>query len=368
MEEKKKIIDEIFLLKLSNWSDQYTLYSAVACTMTDSELLDYYSSLPNKDDIIKSVLEKRDLKRLAACQHKTIGKKIAEFGQKKRGYSYLRLELANRYEFASKADKRKIVEAFLTENRQDRIQAYQLLELHWDSYFTDKLVSVYDQYHDNECLMVFIKHYPRTFLNDKFDAIAGYFGYTYACYCMGADFVGKIDKQRLHPDDWLRLMANFKQKVSVAEAEAILYYYVAKDLSGITLNNEEGHLNGYSLLKIRSVRKVVRCMGYLGMAESIIRFGKICKQIEIIAEPFGLIAADDYETHQSLFNKIGNTLPEISVEDGFHNVIKEWVLKGQPVCEYSLSKRQWWIKYPNWSDADQRECDCELSPIGDVLF
>ena len=367
MGKKKNILDEICSLRLSI-SELGSLYRALACTMDDSELLDYYSSQKFKDDIIKSVLEKRDLKRLAAYQHKTIGKKITEFSQKKRGYSCLRMELKHRYEFASKADKRKIVEAFLTESRQDRIQAYQLLKLHRDSYITDKLVSIYNQYHDNECLIVFIKHYPRTFINDKFDAIAGYFNYPYACYCMGADYVRKIDKHKMSPIEWLRLMATFKQNVSVTEAEAILYYHVVNDLSEITLSNIDGHLNGYFLLKIRSVRKVVSCMGYLGMAEAIHRFGKICEQVNAIVKQFGLIASDDCETHQSLFNKIGNILPEIPVEDGFHDIIKEWVLKGQPVCKYSLSKGEWRIEHSNLSEAEQNQDDCEFQPVDDVPF
>ena len=169
LQENKNILAELDSLDLSSGSDIWTLTRAVASTFSDSELLDYYCSPKGRGHsvVIKSILEKRDSKRLAACQHRTIGEKIAEFSQKKRGYSYLRTELARRYNFASKADRRKIVEALLTENRQDRIQAYSLMNSHWDSYFTDKLVSLYNQYHDNESLILFIKHYPRTFLNSS---------------------------------------------------------------------------------------------------------------------------------------------------------------------------------------------------------
>lgn len=368
-QEMENNIDKVDSLELSRGSDKWTLKRALACTMTDRELLDYYSSQKNQNVVIKSVLEHRDLKRLAAGQHKTIEKILNEFTKRERGYSSLRLALVRRYNFASQADKRRIVETLLSEYKQDRIMAYTMLKSNWDSYFTDKMVSLYNQYHDNECLIVFIKHYPITFLQDKFDAIAEYYGYPYACYCMGPDYVEKIDKHKMHPDDWLRLMATFKQKVSEAEAEAILYYYAADNLNQSVWRGVNNRDEEYSLLKIQRVRDVIRYMGYLGMADAILRFGKICEKVDAIAAQTGSVRDSngeiDEKAAQAFFNKIGEILPKIKVEEDWHNDIKKWIEKGQPVYDYADAERWYFVKL---SDPAQNQVDSEYKPADDLPF
>lgn len=364
MTRKGNIFAELNSLKLARQSDVWTLNRAIACALSDSELLKLYSSQKSKNIVLKSVLEKRDSKRLAAGQHKTIEKILDEFVERKRGYSNLRLALVRRFEFASKADKRRIIDALLTEYKQDRILAYTMLKSYWDSYFTDKLESLYKQYHDNECLIVFIKHYPKTFLKDKFDAIAKYYSYSYACYCMGPDYVEKIDKQKMHSVAWLQLMATFKQKVSEAEAEAILYCWVANCLDQALLYDGKGRFNDYSLLKISNVRDVIHYMGYLGMTDAILRFGKICKKAEALAEPFGHIKSEDVNAVRDYFNNIGKILPRIKVEDGYHNDVIEWVEKGQPVYDYT-SENIWWYTFESSEYAQDED---GLKPIDDMPF
>ncbi|MBO4603183.1 MAG: hypothetical protein J5651_08480 [Salinivirgaceae bacterium] len=316
-QEMENTIEQFKSLKISSVISQWTMIRSYARTLPDSELLEYYSSQKNKPDLIKSVLQKRDLKRLAAGQHKTIGKLLDEFVKRKRGYSHLRLALVRRYDFASKADRRRIVEALLSEYRQDRILAYQMLKLNWDSYFTDKLVSLYNQYHDKECLIVFIKHYPRTILQDKFDALVEQFDYPYACYCMGADFSGKIDKYKMQPNEWLRLMATFKQKVSETEAETILYYTFAMGLLDDLSYRETWSTE---LVSVKAL-DVIRDLGRLGYADSIVRFGKILEQTQALIQPGAIIYnVDKY----SFPNKLYQILPNIEVEDGYHSEVKKW--------------------------------------------
>lgn len=360
MTQKENIFAELKSLELSNGSDVWTLNRAIACTLSDSELLEWYSSQKWKIVVLKSVLEKRDLKQLAAGQHKTIEKILDEFAKRERGYSRLRLALVRRFDFASKADRRRIIEALLTEYKQDRMQAYQLLKLQWDSYFSDKLVSIYNQFHENECLILFVKHYPRTFLKDKFDALAEYYNYPYACYCMGTDYVGQIDKQKMRPFEWLQSMTTFNQPVSEAEAEAILYFHVANDMYQTLWADSKGRYNGYSLLKMNNVRSVIRYMGHLGMADAILRFAKICKQAEAFAKQLGNNNSEDDSAIQDYFNKIGELLPHIKVEDGYHNDIKEWVEKGQPVYDHINSEKSCWYSLTDTTEDAQRHDGLEL--------
>lgn len=333
LQEMGNTIEQFKSLKISSVISQWTMIRAYARTLPDSDLLEYYSTQKNKPDLIKSVLQKRDLKRLAAGQHKAIGKLIDEFAKRKRGYSHLRLALVRRYDFALKADRRRIVEALLSEYRQDRILAYQMLKLNWDAYFTDKLVSLYNQYHDRECLIVFIKHYPRTILQDKFDALVEQFDYPYACYCMGAVFAEKIDKYKMQPNEWLRLMATFNQDVSEAEAEAILYYTFAMGL----LDDLSCRKTWSSELMSVKALDVIRDLGRLGYADIIVRFGKILEQTEALIQPGAFIyIVDKY----SFPNKFYQILPQIEVEESWHSDVKKWAETANAIVSDNRSNVQ----------------------------
>ena len=51
MTQKNIIIDNVDSLELSRGSDIWTIKRALACTMTDCELLDYYSSQKNQNAV-----------------------------------------------------------------------------------------------------------------------------------------------------------------------------------------------------------------------------------------------------------------------------------------------------------------------------
>ena len=186
---------------------------------------------------------------------------------------------------------------------------------------------------------------------------------------MGPDYVEKIDKHKMHPDDWLRLMATFKQKVSEAEAEAILYYYAADNLNQSVWRGVNNRDEEYSLLKIQRVRDVIRYMGYLGMADAILRFGKICEKVDAIAAQTGSVRDSngeiDEKAAQAFFNKIGEILPKIKVEEDWHNDIKKWIEKGQPVYDYADAERWYFVKL---SDPAQNQVDSEYKPADDLPF
>lgn len=306
MEDFLKKIDEI---GLANNSDYWVIVRSFATSLSDKDLLDVYVSRFRNNVVIESLLRQRDVKHLATVQHKTIGKlldKIVQYRTEPKnvaGYNALRLELHARNKFSSEKDRRRIIEVFLAGNKTDRVYAYNQLYQNWDKYFFDKIISIYDQYHDGESLKLFIKHFPKSYLQDKFDAIAKHYNYSYAYYCMGAECVDRIDKSKVYPAEYLRLMATFKKKVPCQEAEDLLYGTIVEHLYQFL--SYYGHDNA-SLLSVWDVKYIVRAMGGMGMKDSLISFVRICSQAEKILFD-GL--SDPQRKRNEMFDKIILLLP-----------------------------------------------------------
>ena len=306
MEDFLKKFDEI---GLTNNSDYWVIVRAYATSLSDKDLLDVYVSRFRNNVVIESLLRQRDVKHLATVQHKTIGKlldKIVQYRTAPKnvvGYNALRLELHARNKFSSGKDRRRIIEVFLAGNKTDRIYAYNQLYQNWDKYFFDKIIALYDQYHDGESLKLFIKHFPKSYLQDKFEAIAKHYNYSYAYYCMGAECVDSIDKSKVHPDEYLRLMATFKRKVPCNEAEDMLYATIVEHLYQFLSYYDK---NNASLLSVWDVKYIVRAMGTLGMKDSLISFVRICAQAEKILCD-GL--SDTLKKRNEMYDKIISLLP-----------------------------------------------------------
>ena len=306
MEDFLKKIDEI---GLTNNSDYWVIVRAYATSLSDKDLLDVYVSRFRNNVVIESILRQRDVKHLATVQHKTIGKlldKIVQYRSEPKnvaGYNALRLELHARNKFSSDKDRRRIIEVFLDGNKTDRIYAYNQLYQNWDKYFLDRIITLYDKYHDGESLKLFIKHFPKNYLHDKFDAIAKHYNYSYAYYCMGAECVESIDKSKLHPDEYLRLMATFKREVPCQEAEDMLYGTIIEHLYQFLSYYDK---NNASLLSVWDVKYIVRAIGGLGMKDSLVAFARICAQTEKILCD-GL--SDTQNKRNEMFDKIISLLP-----------------------------------------------------------
>ena len=306
MEDFLKKIDEI---GLTNNSDYWVIVRAYATSLSDKDLLDVYVSRFRNNVVIESLLRQRDVKHLATVQHKTIRKLLDKIVQyrtaptKDAGYNALRLELHARNKFSSDKDRRRIIEVFLDGNKTDRVYAYNQLYQNWDKYFFDKIITLYDQYHDGESLKLFIKHFPKSYLQDKFDAIAKHYSYSYAYYCMGAECVDKIDKSKVYPAEYLRLMATFKREVPCQEAEDLLYGTILEHLYQFLSYYDKYNA---SLLSVWDVKYIVRAMGGLGMKDSLISFVRICSQAEKILFD-GL--SDTQMKRNGMFDKIISLLP-----------------------------------------------------------
>jgi len=313
-------LDELELSK----SDYWILVRAYANSLPDAELLDLYSSNRFlKNEILRSLLKKRDAKALATVQHKTILQGLKTLGENRLsdkrvvpGDRALRDSLRARYEFASENDKRKILEAFLASYKTERLFAYSRLLDNWNDHFKQIIIDVYNQHHDKECLKVFIKHFSKSFLNSIFSDIEACYDYSYACYCVGREYVPTIDRQKLKPFEYLRLMVNFKRNVPQKEAETILYDTLADELKWVLYSHNDKRLDGYykkeykkedTLLKsFPNVRRVIGALGAMGYTDSLLTFAKISTKIHTTIMKSEVNESDE----EKVFDKIVALLPE----------------------------------------------------------
>ena len=251
------------------YDDDYkVLYAAYLSSLSDKDLLDVCVRTSPDNEVVESVLKQRDSKRLGAIQHNTIVKLIETVNQYRSpskkciDYTALINELKDRYVFASKKDKRRILEVLLDGDESDRSWAYLLLSECWDNYFYDKIISVYNRYHDDDCIDLFSKYYPTGSLKGKIDK-------------------NELLKDKMAPCFYLGYLALFEKEIPPRVAEDILYKTIADTLYLYLYQYNNPH-KPPTLLSIYHVKLVIRIMGAFGMKESLISFANICCQADEI--------------------------------------------------------------------------------------
>ena len=159
-------------------------------------------------------------------------------------------------------EKRRTLEVLLDGDESDRSLAYLLLSECWDNYFFDKIISVYNQYHDDECIGLFIEHYPVGSLKGRIDKDA-------------------VLKGKRAPCFYLTRLALFDKDIPPHVAEDILYKTIVDTLY-LYLYQYNNPQQPPTLLSIYPVECVIRTMGALGMKESLKSFALICYQADEI--------------------------------------------------------------------------------------
>ena len=263
----KEFLKKIEPLNFRYDDDYKVLLEAYLSSLSDKDLLDVCIQKFPDNEIVESVLKQRDSKRLGAIQHNTIVKLIETVNQyrllskKQSDYTSLIYELKVRYMFASKKDKRRILEVLLDGDESDRFWAYYLLGECWDNYFFDKIISIYNKYHDDYCIGV-LGNCPVGSLKGKIDKDA-------------------VLKDKIAPCFYLGRLALFEKEIPPQVAEDILYKTIVNTLY-LYLYRYNNPQQPPTLLSIYQVECVIRTMGALGMKESLKSFALICYQADEI--------------------------------------------------------------------------------------
>ncbi|MBR2155079.1 MAG: hypothetical protein IJ901_10775 [Bacteroidaceae bacterium] len=203
-----------------------------------------------------------------------------------------RAELRDRFGKQSFLTQRKILKAMLNASKQDRIWAYNRLNYSWDGFFFEDVKTLWEQYHEKECGIVIIKHFPMEYVYDNLSALNIRGNYTNLCIKLIHHPKFQIDKKRLKeapvfygsPEvEYLYILAKSKSKIEKGEATRTLFNQMAVFINIVNTppqfignrayNFERQIEDGNVTTKhLEFVSCVLWCMGELGLVEELIAF------------------------------------------------------------------------------------------------
>lgn len=156
-------------------------------------------------------------------RNRPIAKLIKWFVNREKGMVVdARSEIQRRFYALDWADQKKILMAFLSSGKSDRLWAYKQLSQHWDSSLFPKDKELWDAYREDGLVRPAIECFPKKYLQQHRDEFcnANYYAY---CRRFVDDINFEIDKERITPKGYMMLMRHGKRPLSDDEAKTLLY-------------------------------------------------------------------------------------------------------------------------------------------------
>ncbi|MBQ6079644.1 MAG: hypothetical protein IJK93_05125 [Muribaculaceae bacterium] len=263
-----------------------------------------------------------------------------------------RPKLQDRYDKQDFHSQRKILKAFLAGSKRDRVWAYKKLKCNWDAFFADDIKALWEKYHDKDCERVVIRFLPTDYIIENLPLLDSDENYSWLCTRLINHPQFQFDKKRFSkcdhiywgPDDveYLYILAISKSGMEKGEATRILYKRLITQLinhkeipeSYTEIGDNSTMWRGMELVRrvdglvpttkwFKVVRRVLWCMGKLGLTEELIAFEEWDKRVQywfdrrIREEEYWLCySAQEY---YSLFH----TIVMESIPDRFRYLINE---------------------------------------------
>ena len=137
-----------------------------------------------------------------------------------------RNEIQKRFDYLDWKNQQKIIFAFLESGMSDRQWAYSKLLDFWDKSFEPRIQELWEQYHEEKCSWVIIRHFPVDYLAHNMDTFTGKRDYYFICLrlAQNKDFI--IEKEKLRPTDYLAVLYHTGRNIKEDEAYDILFQIV----------------------------------------------------------------------------------------------------------------------------------------------
>lgn len=164
-----------------------------------------------------------------------------------------RAEIQWRFDYLDWKDQKKIMLAFLDSGKTDRQWAYLKLLDFWDEAFEEKVKALWEQYHEDKCAWVVIRHLPVEYIVQNMDKFTGRRDYYFICLRLARDKNYVIDKDKLNDKDYLAVLYHTCRSVDPDEAEDILYQTVHKVCMTYFAWYETWVLNRYQNIEVGSI-------------------------------------------------------------------------------------------------------------------
>ena len=160
-------------------------------------------------------------------RNRPIAKLIRWYCNKQSGHvTEARQEIQRRFDGLDWTHQKKIVEAFLASTKSDRTWMYKnLLDL-WDDSFEPQVRELWEQYHEERCAWVVIRHFEYDYIMSHLNELANGRNYFFICqrFASSNDFI--IDSRLLKPMDSLIVHAYSGKAVSDEKVLDMLFKLV----------------------------------------------------------------------------------------------------------------------------------------------
>ena len=286
-------------------------------------------------------------------KNESLSSLLKQYADKKSGkVGVSRPKLQDRFDKQDFQVQRKILKAFLAGSKRDRVWAYKKLNGNWDAFFADDIKALWEKYHDKDCERVVIRFLPEDYIIENLPLLDCDENYSWLCTRLINHPQFHFDKERLSkcvhiywgPDEveYLYILAKSKSSIERDEATRILYKMLIAQLlyhkeipeSYEDIEDNSTMWRGMELIKkvdglvpttkwFKVVRRVLWCMGKLGLTEELIAFEEWEKKVQywfdrrIREEEYWL--CHDTQEYYDLFR----TIVMESIPDRFRYLINE---------------------------------------------
>lgn len=186
-----------------------------------------------------------------------------------------RKEIRHRFAYLDWTEQKKILVLFLNSGKLDREWAYTVLLDIWDNDFEPMIDKLWNQYHEDKCAWVIIRHFPIDYVRDNMEALAKGRNYYFICKRLSLVNDVNIDKDSLSESDYLALLSDLGKTIDTDEALDIMFKMVhnlcAKPLDYIELPFVE-HNQPISSMDFPIIRKGLFHLRNMGCCLAVDRF------------------------------------------------------------------------------------------------
>ena len=177
--------------------------------------------------------------------------------------SEARKDIQQRFSCLDWKIQKQILFLFLDSGKTDRIWAYTKLFWIWEDSFCEKIQSLWEQYHEDRCSWVIIKHFPEQYLQEHIDSLGYGRNYYFICrrLCLLKDY--EVDKSKLTKLDYLSILALKHEQI---EDNKVLdtMFAIVHDLCVGGVSWQEGRtLSHGSIYSATSSSQISRALDYL---------------------------------------------------------------------------------------------------------
>lgn len=132
-------------------------------------------------------------------------------------------EIKRRFNGLDWKDQKKVLEAFLESNKSDRQWAYGELMNWWDDCFRPSIERLWDEYAEERCAWVIIRHFPVDWLAAHADLFTQPRDYYFICRRLATNPDYEIDRSLLSGRDYLSVLYHAGRDITEEDARDTLF-------------------------------------------------------------------------------------------------------------------------------------------------